>query len=231
LKRHSPRICYPAARSPRWSEEPNKQSSTKTLGGSVRPRRDHPNLANKIHGQRSAEEFPFLEARNDVPLKTEFKPAVKVLSRKPAPKLVARNDPVSGLEQLTVEDDEEESEGDVKKNMLSLEERKQKAQREREEKQRKYGEVRERLFGASGTGSGTSSPGNVTPPKGGEPKSRTKNKGGRDSRPSSSAGSKSRQLYDPSYTVARLSLHSEKRDTAAKSGSVNGERGTAGACT
>lgn len=157
--------------------------------------------------------FHFLEARNDVPLKTEFKPAVKVLSRKPAPKLVARNDPVSGLEQLTVEDDEEESEGDVKKNMLSLEERKRKAQREREEKQRKYGEVRERLFGASGTGSGTSSPGNVTPPKGGEPKSRTKNKGGRDSRPSSSAGSKSRQLYDPSYTVKPDSVYIQKRET------------------
>ncbi|KAI9878776.1 MAG: hypothetical protein M1830_010578 [Pleopsidium flavum] len=157
--------------------------------------------------------FHFLEARNDVPLKSEFKPAVKVLSRKPAPKVVARNDPVSGLEQLTFEDDEEESEDDAKKNTLSLEARKEKAQREREEKQRKYEEVRERLFGASGTGSGTSSPGNVTPPKGGESKSRPKNKGGRDGRPSSSAGNKARQLYDPSYRVKPDSVYIQKRET------------------
>jgi len=165
--------------------------------------------------------------RNDVPLKTAFKPAVKVLSRKPAPKVVTRNDPVSGaVSQLTIADDDEsdESADDATKNALSLEERKRKAQREREEKQRKYVEVRERLFGTTTTttggvamGSGTSSPtGNVTPPGAG---SRAKNRGARgDGRPSSSAGGSSnkvpnRQLYDPSYTVKPDSLYIQKRDT------------------
>lgn len=171
------------------------------------------NYSNATKTYREApQNFNFLDARKDVPLKTEFKPAVKVLSRKPAPKVVARNDPVSGIEKLTIEDDEEDSEEDLKKNLMSLEERKIKAQREREEKQRKYEEVRGRLFGTSGPGSGTSSPGNVTPPKGGEAKRGPKNKGGRDGRPSSSAGTKSRHLYDPSYTVKPDSVYVQKRD-------------------
>jgi hypothetical protein len=164
--------------------------------------------------------------RNDVPLKTAFKPAVKVLSRKPAPKVVTRNDPVSGaVSQLTIANDDESDESDdaTTKNALSLEERKRKAQREREEKQRKYVEVRERLFGTTAAttggvavGSGTSSPtGNVTPPGAG---GRAKNRGARgDGRPSSSLGSSSkvqnRQLYDPSYTVKPDSVFIQKRDT------------------
>ncbi len=128
-----------------------------------------------------------------------------------------RNDPVSGVEQLTIEDDDEESEDDAKKKILSLEERKLKAQREREEKQRKYEEVRERLFGTPGsTGSGTSSPGNVTPPRTGDSKNRMKNKGTRDGRPSSSSSNsktQNRQLYDPSYTIKPDSVYIQRRES------------------
>jgi len=146
-----------------------------------------------------------------------------VLSRKPTPKVVIRNDPISGaVSQLTIadDDDDDESENEARKNLLSLDERKLKAQREREEKQRKYEEVRERLFGSTmaggNAGSGTSSPtGNVTPPGAG---SRAKNRGARgDGRPSSSSSSSSkvqnRQLYDPSYNVKPDSVYIQRRET------------------
>lgn len=92
------------------------------------------------------EEQPFhLLAKESPPLKTEFKPALKLLSRKPA-----------GVAQ------DGENEDDLAKNKLTAEELRAKTQREREEKQKKYEEVRARLFGTD-THSGNSSPGNTTP--------------------------------------------------------------------
>ena len=113
--------------------------------------------------------FHFLAAKGDaVPLKTEFKPTVKVLSRKPAPKMVSRHDPESGMMRMSLEDDDvDDEETAAKKLVLSPEEQRVKTLREREEKQRRYEEVRERLFGEQVAGvsvSGRSSPGNVTPP-------------------------------------------------------------------
>jgi hypothetical protein len=45
-----------------------------------------------------------------VPLKSEFKPQLKVLSRKPAAKVVQRVDPVTGLAKMTLEDEDDEEE-------------------------------------------------------------------------------------------------------------------------
>ena len=151
------------------------------------------------------ETFHFLAARDNVPLKAEFKPALKVLSRKPAPKVVSRQDPVTGLSQMTIEDEEEEDE-EAKKNQPTPEELRLKAQREREEKQRKYEEVRARLFGTSDTGSGNSTPGTITPPtqiedgRGNRGKSRGRGGGSRQEgrRPDTQGGT--RELYDPNYT-------------------------------
>ena len=157
----------------------------------------------------------FIDTRNEVPLKSDFKPAMKVLSRKPAPKVVARTDPSSGLEQLTLEEDEDD-ESDTKKGTLTMEERQQKAQREREEKQKKYEEVRERLFGGSDKASGTSSPGTRTPPVAvvaADARTQNRAKVERDSRPSSAAGSKTRQLYDPNHTAKPDSVHIQKKET------------------
>ncbi|PMD64085.1 uncharacterized protein K444DRAFT_626312 [Hyaloscypha bicolor E] len=98
----------------------------------------------------SAEEpetFHFLAARDNVPLKSEFKPALKVLSRKPAPKVVQRVDPVTGLAKMTLED--EDDEGEQQKDQPSPEELRLKAQREREEKQRRYDEARARILGST----------------------------------------------------------------------------------
>lgn len=158
----------------------------------------------------------FVEARNDVPFKSEFKPAVKVLSRKPAPTVVARKDPISGLEQLTIEDDEDDDEDESKQKPLTMEERQLKAQKEREEKQKKYEEVRERLFGSSEPSSGVTSPGTVTPPNTARAtgdRGRGKGRAGRENnRPSSGSGNKTRQLYDPNYNAKPDSVFLQKRE-------------------
>ncbi|KAI3337832.1 hypothetical protein F4824DRAFT_105412 [Ustulina deusta] len=175
------------------------------------------------------EPFHFLAARSEPPLTTEFKPAVKVLSRKPAPKMVTKRDPLTGaLSQLKVED--EDSDDEKTKIQLSPEEIRAKQQREREEKQRRYEEVRAKIFGStpatSGSGygsspsSGTSTPGNATPPRSladaRGPRGRGRGRGGGGSgghrhndsrgdnsssqRPGSQSGPNGRELYDPNYS-------------------------------
>lgn len=97
-------------------------------------------------------------SNSGVPLATPFKPQVKVLSRKP---VIAKRDPVTGMSQLTV-DDNEEAQREVP---MSSEEIRAKQKRDREEKQRRYEEARAKIFGESNPSSGASSPGTVTPPR------------------------------------------------------------------
>jgi len=150
----------------------------------------------------SQEQPYFLEAKNNVPLKEEVKPQLKVLSRKPQPvKLASR----SG--GTPVEDDEDSEEEARRKNAESLAERQRKAAIEREEKQRKYAEVRERLFGPTASrdlsGSGSKLPAGRD--------SRQASRRGRGGRGGSHANSSaeqsparhaqaSKQLYDPSFS-------------------------------
>ncbi|RMJ10297.1 hypothetical protein CDV36_010083 [Fusarium kuroshium] len=104
--------------------------------------------------------FHYIEANNSgVPLTAPFKPQVKVLSRKP---VIAKRDPVTGMSQLTVDDDNEEAK---KEAPMSPEEIRAKQKRDREEKQRRYEEARAKIFGESNPSSGASSPGTVTPPR------------------------------------------------------------------
>ncbi|CAI7568917.1 unnamed protein product [Penicillium glandicola] len=162
----------------------------------------------------STETFHFVEARADVPLKQDFKPAVTLLSRKP--QLIKKHSSSSSSVNATTArlgrlglDDDDDSDDDTKPPQPTAEERHAIALKNREEKQRKYEEVRERLFGtSSATASGTSSPGSTTPPRQtptGEGRGRGKGRGGgRDhqKRDSSSASNKSRHyLYDPSTSA------------------------------
>lgn len=127
---------------------------------------------------------------------------------------------MSGLEQLTIEDEDDE-EDDSKQKPMTMEERQLKALKEREEKQRKYEEVRERLFGTSEPSSGIISSGTVTPPNARAPGDRGRGKGkvGREnSRPSSGSANKTRQLYDPNYNDKPDSVYLQKRE-AQNSGS------------
>ncbi|MCJ1273755.1 hypothetical protein MMC21_001548 [Puttea exsequens] len=138
----------------------------------------------------------FLRTHNVVPLKEEFKPAVKVLSRKPVPKPA---DPAAGIGGLSIEDDDE-SEDESKKNALTPLQRQEKAQREREEKQRKYEQVRSKLFG---TEENTSTNATTIKSNGNRsPRNQSRNTRGNGSRPPSSASNKiqTRQLYDPNDT-------------------------------
>lgn len=164
--------------------------------------------------REAPEPFHYLEVRNDVALKTEFKPTLKVLSRKPTPKVVARPDPITGLARMTLEDDDDD-EDESKKNQPTAEERRLRAERERAEKQKKYEEVRARLFGTSSTSSTSSSP--TLGPVDGTRSTRGKgrNRGGRDNRPIDvrrpDSQSGSRELYDPSYTPKPGSISLQKR--------------------
>ncbi|GKT83461.1 hypothetical protein Ct61P_01311 [Colletotrichum tofieldiae] len=148
---------------------------------------------------------------------------VKVLSRKPAPRTIARRDPVTGLlSHLSLADDDADDQRSEKKPQLTPEEIRAKQQRELEEKQRRYEEARAKIFGESNPSSGASSPGTTTPPRGGENergggrgRGRGRGRGGGHRgnnsgrqedyrRPGSSRADgvrseSGRELYDPSY--------------------------------
>ncbi|KAL8929916.1 MAG: hypothetical protein Q9208_001060 [Pyrenodesmia sp. 3 TL-2023] len=148
----------------------------------------------------------FLSTRTEVPLKSEFKPAMKVLSRKPA----AINDAL-GVGQLSLDnDDQDEDEDEGKARPLTAEERQLKAQQEREEKQKKYEEARQRLFGV-GDSSASKTSGNTTPPRLG-----TKAKGTRDARHPASSGNgiraPPRQLFDPGESAKPDPAYPHKKD-------------------
>ncbi|KAG4441206.1 hypothetical protein IFR05_003324 [Cadophora sp. M221] len=161
----------------------------------------HAEANKKIWQSAEEPEVPFFLAAREAqapPLKQEFKPALKVLSRKPAPSMIQRIDPATGLAKMSIEDDEEE---EVKKDQPTQEELRARAEKSRQEKQRKYDEARARIFV---TGSGSSTPGTVTPPteegKTNRGKGRGRGNGRQDnSRPQSQSGSK--ELFDPNYTA------------------------------
>ncbi|PVH74761.1 hypothetical protein DL98DRAFT_428824 [Cadophora sp. DSE1049] len=161
----------------------------------------HAEANKKIWQSAEQPEVPFFLVAREAqapPLKQEFKPALKVLSRKPTPNMIQKVDPVTGLAKMAIEDDEEE---EVKKDQPTQEELKARAEKARQEKQKKYDEARARIFV---TGSGSSTPGTVTPPTEEARSTRGKGRGrgnGRqeNSRPQSQSGSK--ELFDPNYTA------------------------------
>ncbi|GIK03189.1 hypothetical protein Aspvir_007258 [Aspergillus viridinutans] len=169
--------------------------------------------------------FHFLEARSDVPLKQDFKPAVTVLSR--TPQLMTRQSSSSGVSSATAgisrlglatNDSLEDSDDDQKRSELTPEERHAIALKNLEEKQRKYEEVRERLFGSpSATTSGASSPRSATPPRQFEGRGKGKSRGNgrdnnRDKRDSSASSTKSKQLFDPGYSSKPNSTYVQKKE-------------------
>lgn len=91
----------------------------------------------------------FLQTQNNVPLKSDFKPAIQVLGRKSKP--VNAN----GVKGLSIADEDDSEEEARKANEASLLQRQLKAKAERADRQRKYNEVRARLFGESGGSSNT----------------------------------------------------------------------------
>ncbi|KAL2132521.1 hypothetical protein VTI74DRAFT_3711 [Chaetomium olivicolor] len=173
----------------------------------------------------------FLPPANQIPLTTPFKPAVKVLSRKPTPQMIARRDPVTGLEQMTLQDDDENKEPEAKQE--SPEEIRKRQQRELEEKQRRYEEARAKIFGDSNPSSGQSTPRTGTPPNEGRQSQRGRGRGrggrGRDRdydsgrqgrrQPEVQQTGGVRELYDPGYSP-KPGFNVQKRgDASGQSGS------------
>ncbi|KAK6083071.1 hypothetical protein SCUP234_03899 [Seiridium cupressi] len=126
----------------------------------------------------------YLSQQPTPPLAQPFKAPMTVLARKP---MLAKRDPVTGgMANMTLDDSDEED----KKPQETPEEIRARQQREREEKQRRYDEVRAKIFGESGAaginskaGSGRSSgattPGTTTPPRSsGERRGRGRGRGG-----------------------------------------------------
>lgn len=166
----------------------------------------------------------FVEATNNVPLSSGFKPQVKVLSRKP---VIAKRDPASGMSQLSIDDDDDDAAS--KEPTLSAEEIRAKQRKDREEKQRRYDEARAKIFGESAPSSRGSSPGisgTTTPPR------QDSRRGGRGGRGGARGGGYQqqqqqqgvepqtrspgpRELYDPNY-ASRDGSQRRQDDTNAR---------------
>ncbi|KAL1633134.1 hypothetical protein SLS58_011206 [Diplodia intermedia] len=165
----------------------------------------------------------FLQAKPDAPLNTDVKAPVKVLSRKPPPKILSRG-----------EDDEDSEEEARKKSEREFAERQARAQQEREEKQRRYAEVRERLFGSTPDGSQERS---ASPRGNGGKQFRGKGRGGRggdrgdsdanssaDQSPARGQATPKRHLYDPTYSAKPNSSYVQRQ----QDGSSRSRSGTPG---
>lgn len=157
----------------------------------------------------------FLEARNNVPVQSTFKPAVTVLARKP-PQVLSRNGPAAAMAGLKLDDDDDSEEERRKKAEADFEERRARAAIERAEKERRYAEAREKIFGspAASDDSRGASPNKSIRGKG-------RGRGGRDSQPRSSNEQSparppppGRQLYDPSYSPKPGSAYVQKKDSS-----------------
>ncbi|KAF2422365.1 hypothetical protein EJ08DRAFT_664839 [Tothia fuscella] len=166
----------------------------------------------------------FLQARSAVPPIADFKPTMKVLARKPPPKVATTT---AAMANTSIEDDPDSEEEERRRKAADFAERSARAQREREEKQRKYQEVRDRLFGSipttgstSGGDQSRSSSTNENGKDGGRNSSRGKGRRGKNNNIEAEAGEDSparpsisrKQLYDPGYTPKPNSTFLQKRE-------------------
>ncbi|EGE08635.1 hypothetical protein TEQG_07552 [Trichophyton equinum CBS 127.97] len=217
---------------PSQAPEPVPEKKLSARAAKAQRRAEHAEFNRQLWAEADTPQtFHFLESRSTVPLKSEYKVPMKVLARKPQSN---RSGLESGIQGLSVQDQgqgdaDDDEDFERKPGQLTYEERVAKAQKEREEKQRKYEEVRERLFGSSTPGSGASSPGNGgTPPRqgqhqGGEGKKRGRNNrsntGGnrenkeRRDRDNANASPKTQgRLFDPNYSPRTNSSYVQRKE-------------------
>ncbi|ETN36494.1 uncharacterized protein HMPREF1541_08772 [Cyphellophora europaea CBS 101466] len=176
----------------------------------------------------------FLESRNAVPLRSEFKPPPVLLSRKGPPIVQSRRPPTDALNDLRLDKNAEssEDEDEIKAREKNLAERQAQAARDREEKQRKYEERRQELFGTPSTTnnangrptsrSGTSTPNSNTPPSSrsatpnrGRGRGRGRGGGGVTTGSQSHGRNSQRQqdLFDPTYSAKPESAYVSRRES------------------
>ncbi|EXJ86218.1 hypothetical protein A1O1_06588 [Capronia coronata CBS 617.96] len=149
----------PTPTSPHEPDEPKKVSS-KVSKAQRRAQQAEFNRQLWAEAEGPQETNFFLESRNVVPLRSEFKPPPILLSRK-GPIIQSSRPLTSGMQALSLNkdanaessDDEDES----KARELTLAERQARAAKEREEKQRRYEERRLELFGPTDNGNNSHS--------------------------------------------------------------------------
>jgi hypothetical protein len=147
---------------------------------------------------------------------------MKVLSRKPPPKVP---DATSAMANASLDDDPDSEEEDRRRAEKEFAERQIRAQREREEKQRKYQEVRDRLFGtaASTPGDDQSRSSSVNEAGGSRNSSRGKGRGGGkgprvdadatiEEKPIARPNSSRKQLFDPTYSAKPNSTYLQRKE-------------------
>lgn len=152
-----------------WAEAYDAQDLKPTLSLSLHPL----TLCETICSEGPQETNYFLESRNVVPLRSEFKPPPILLSRK-GPIVHKPKPPTAGLKGLSLESSDDDDDEETKPRELTLAERQAQAAKEREEKQRRYEERRLELFGPASNNStqhhhhqnisGNSTPSSLTPP-------------------------------------------------------------------
>jgi hypothetical protein len=212
-------ICLATAQltlSQKQDETEQKQEPTPPVKLTKAERRaQHAEFNRQIwESAENPEPMLFLEARNMVPVPPTFKPAMKVLARKP-PQLLSRNGAAAGMAGLSLDDDDSDEER-RKKNEAEFEERKVRAQKERAEKERRYAEAREKIFGSSQVSDESRG---VSPNKAGRG-GKGRGRGGRDSQnrcneqsPARPQGA-TRQLYEPSYSPKPGSVYVQKKESS-----------------
>ncbi|KAI4729241.1 hypothetical protein E4T49_03034 [Aureobasidium sp. EXF-10728] len=160
----------------------------------------------------------FLEAKGAAPLASDFKPQVKLLTRRPTPQIANR------MAGLNLEDEDDSEEEERKRQESSLAERQRKAAEERKEKERKYAEVRERLFGSPDSSTSRDPSASRTSSTRGDRNSRRGNRGrgGRNGTPRESQSNspadqsparsayQPTQLFDPTYEQKPRSIASPR---------------------
>jgi hypothetical protein len=173
-------------------------------------------LTRAMSSEKPQETNYFLESRNVVPLRSEFKPPPILLSRK-GPVIASKKPPADGVANLSLHGESSEEE-DGASRPLTLAERQAQAAKDREAKQRKYEERRQELFGGVAaarpkSGSGNSSPGSLTPPNSrSATPNRTRGRGGRRGGSAQSQGKSQRELFDPSYNLKPDSAYVQRRE-------------------
>ncbi|KAK1019877.1 hypothetical protein LTR54_000521 [Friedmanniomyces endolithicus] len=181
-----------------WKQQPAAEPAVPPKLTKSQRRAQHQELQKQLwDSAENPTRMHWLETQGVVPLKQEFRPQVKLLSRKPQATIVKK-----GATDANIDDGEDSEEEARKKQEAAMEERTRQAKIDREEKQRKYNEARERIMGSSApgspmTGSRESSQGRDNR------KPRVKVNGTRNSQPTSAAHSPTRsggtetRLFDP----------------------------------
>ncbi|KAK4105602.1 hypothetical protein N658DRAFT_503719 [Parathielavia hyrcaniae] len=216
-------------------EEPPKPEPPKPLTRAERLAKHAEEQRKLWESAETSDDTPiFPPSANPLPFATPFKPAVKVLSRKPAPQVIAKKDPVTGLERLTLANDNDEDDEDDKKTQESPEEIRKRQQRELEEKQRRYEEARAKIFGDSNPSSGQSTPRTGTPPSGSDGRQSHRGRGrgragrGRDQepvrpperrQPNTQQSASTRELFDAGYSPKPGISLQKRGDSAGQHGS------------